>query len=233
LVEILSHRENIFVNTHCDKNKTCDLKKVEYFVEDYSVGIEGDYNYGTRFFARYETKRTKDLEKYVFVQFIRGCDFSSRLVGGQVKISHDIVYPRNIDSIKFNFPDWTIDSYDSDPVYATIPDRSRFYGYRWNTVPGSFSTNTERLYGQKKPKIPQLYIVDHPGSAFYADGTAYNISLRFKTCIYKIKDVPKNVPYDNINFAEPLSCYEWHSSFVYNHLTEEFETHTDIVPACK
>lgn len=231
-VEVLSHKEDVFINNDCKQKKTCDLKKVEYFVEDYSVGIEGGYNYGTRFFARYETSKVRDLEKYVFVQFIKGCNFSSSLTAEGVEIAHDRVYPRDAGVITFKFSDWTIDSYNHDPVYSTYPDQSRFYLYRWNTVPGSFSTGTEVFYGQRKPKIPRVYIVDHPGQAFYLNNWAHSISLQFRTCIYRTKDVPKSVDHDNIDFAEPIHCYEWNSSFVYNHFIGEFENFLDIVPAC-
>ncbi|MDO8495932.1 MAG: hypothetical protein Q7S43_00560 [bacterium] len=232
-VEILSHKEDVFVNTDCKKNKTCELKKVEYLVEDYSVGIDDGHNYGTRFFARYETKKIKDLEKYVFVQFIKGCDFSSSLVNGQPAVEQDVSYPRDAGPIKFLFKEWTIDSYDFDPVYSTVPGKSRFFGYRWNMIPGSFSTDTEKLYGQEKPKVPKMYIVDHPGSAFYLNGTAHNISLQFRTCIYRTKDVPRTVSHNDINFAKPIHCYEWTSSFVYNHSVGEFESPLSISSACQ
>lgn len=232
-IEILSHKEEVFVNKNCKKTKVCDLKRVEYFIEDYKVSLDQGYNYGTRFFARYVTKSVKSLEKYVFAQFIKGCDFSSELINGQVIVSYDTIYLREDETVKFKFFDWVLDSYDHDPVYSTLPGKSRFFGYRWNTVPGSFSTDTEKLYGQVRPKTPKLYIVDHPGSAFYADGSAKNISLQFKTCIYKTKDVPTDVAYNNINFAEPISCHEWNSSFIFNHLTDKFESPSYIVPACQ
>lgn len=233
VVEVLGHKEGAFLNVDCRKNKTCDLKNVEYFVEDYKVGIGGDHNYGTRFFARFETKKVQDLEKYVFVQFIRGCDFSSSVMSGEVVTRQDVSYPRDAGSIKFKFPEWTIDSYDFDPVYSTVSGESRFFGYRWNTVPGSFATDTEKLYGQEKPPDPQVYIVDHPGSAFFYNGVAHNISLQFRTCIYRIEDVPAQVSHGDINFAEPLNCYEWSSSFVYNHSTSQFENLSSISPACQ
>lgn len=232
-VDILTHQELTFINTDCKKNKTCDLEKVEYFVEDYQVQIEGSYNYGTRFFARYKTNKTKNLEKFVFVQFIKGCDYSSRVIDGEVKLFYDRDYPMDTGSILFKFTDWRIDSYDFDPVYSTYAGISRFYLNRWNTVPGSFNRATEFYYGKKKPRVPELYIVDHPGQAYYLNGIAHNISLQFRTCIYKTKDVPKNVMHDNINFAEPISCYEWGSSFVYNHMTNEFEVYPEVVFACK
>ncbi len=232
-VEILNHKTSVFLNKDCKKTKTCDLKKVEYFVEDYRVFVDGAYSYGTRFFARYETKSVKNLEKYVFVQFIKGCGFYSKLVEGQVVTAQEVDYPRDKGNILFRFPEWTIDSRDEDPVYSTFPDESRFFGYRWNTVPNSFSTRTEKLYGEKKPKSPKLYVVDHPGSAFYTNSSAKNISLQFRIGIYRTKDVPVSVAYDNVNFAEPLHYYEWSSSFVYDHLTERFENPSGVVPACQ
>ena len=79
-VEILSHNWAVFLNVSCKKTKTCDLGKIEYLVEDYKVAIGGSYNYGTRMFTVYETKSLKSLEKFAFVQFVKGCIFSSRLV---------------------------------------------------------------------------------------------------------------------------------------------------------
>lgn len=232
-VDILNHGGIVFTNTDCKKNNTCDLKKVEYFVEDYRVGIDGGYNYGTRFFARYNTDGTVNLEKFIFVQFIKGCNYTSRLVNGEVEVAYDRVYPRDAGAITFKFDDWTIDSYDFDPAYATNAGISRFYGYRWNIVPGSFSTKTEKYYGEQKPKNPELYIVDHPGQAFYLYELAHNISLKFRTCIYKTGEVPINASHENINFAEPISCFEWGSSFVFDHSADEFKSSSDIAPACQ
>lgn len=233
-VEILSREEKIFVNNDCKENNSCDLKGVEYFVEDYKVGEEGDYSYGTRFFARFETKSVRKLKKYVFVQFIKGCLFSSRMTDGWVEIMYNRTYHRNdkTKAVIFKFPNWSIDSGDFDPAYSTYPGLSRFYGFRWNTVFDSFSANTEELYGKKKPKVPRLYIFDRPSQAFYLSGWAHNVSLQFRTCIYKSKDVPAKVSYDNVNFAVPINCYEWNSSFVYNHATNEFESHPEVVSAC-
>lgn len=233
LLTILDHKISVFTNTNCHITRTCSLKTVEYIVENYKINISEGDNYGTRFFARYTTNSTTELEKYVFVQFIKGCDFSSQLVDGDVRFYYDVVYPRTYDNVPFNFPEWTLDSYDPDPVYSTVPGRSRFYGYRWNKVRGSFATDTELLYGQKKPKYPQLYIVDHPGSAFYEQGIGHNISLQFRTCIYRTKDVPKSVSYEKTDFARPLHCFEWNSSFVFNHFTGEFESFPEISQTCK
>lgn len=231
-VEILNHRELLFSNDNCKITNTCDLKRVKYVVEDYKVAIEDGHNYGTRFFAEYETKSVKNLEKYVFVQLIKGCDFSSRIQTSQVAVELDFSYPRGYGE-QFKFSDWVIDSYGHDPAYSSIPGKSRFFGYRWNTVPGSFSTNTEKFYGEEKPKNPVMYIVDHPGTAFYMNGIAKNISLKFKTCVYKTKDVPSDVNPNETNFAKPFSCFEWNSSFVYNHKVGEFESPAQIVPACQ
>lgn len=233
-LKILSHGEAIFINDNCRDNKTCDLKKVRYVVEDYQVTMmDGEYNLGTRMFAQFETNSVRNLKKYVFAQFIKGCVFSSKLVSGQRIVEYDHAYPRDKKPVALNFKNWVIDSYDYDPVYSTVPGKSRFFGYRWNTVPDSFSTDTEKLYGQVKPRKPKLYLVDHPGTAFIMNGKAKNISLEFKICIYRERDVPKSVSPDNVNFAKPVDCFNWHSSFVYNHQTNEYESYSQVVSTCQ
>lgn len=233
-LKILNRRGGIFINDDCRDNKTCDLKKVRYVVEDYKVTMmDGEYNLGTRMFAQFETSSVRNLQKYVFVQFIKGCVFSSRVVGGQVITEFDVSYVRDKkNSVVFLFRDWVLDS-GSDPVYPSEPGKPRLYWYRWNTVRDSFSTDTEKFYGVAKPKLPKLYVVDHPGTAFVMDDKAKNISLEFKICIYKEKDVPKNVSPDNVNFAKPIDCFSWQSSFVYNHQTNQYESHSQVVPACQ
>ena len=233
LVTILNHREDVFLNTDCKKSRTCDLLRVEYITENYSVDLGDDYNYGTRFFARIETKRVRDLEKFVFVQFIKGCDFSSQLVNGQVELTYEFVYSRDGVIIPFKFPDWTVDSDSNNPVYTNVPGRSRFFAYRWNTIPDSLAKDTQKIYGFSKPTYPVVYMVDHPGTAFYMDDKAKNISLKFRTCIYKASDVPRKVASDNINFATPISCFEWDSSFVYDHSAQEFKSYSEIDSACR
>lgn len=232
--EILSRKESVFINKDCKKNNTCDLKKVEYYVEDYRVTLsEGGSNYGTRFFARYETKKVKHLDDFIFVNFIKGCRFASSLSSGQVLIDRHIVFRRDNTSEINNFKDWTIDSYDYDPAYSTFSGESRHYNYKWNTVADSFAKDTEKLFVFEKPRTPKLYISDRPGTAYLMNNQAKNVSLRFKTCIYKAKDVPNLVTHDNLNFAEPVSCYEWNSSFIYNHSTGEFESPGEIVDVCR
>ena len=233
-LKILNHREEIFINDDCQENRVCDLKKVRYLVEDYRVVmVDGEYNLGTRMFAQFEINSVSNLEKYVFAQLVRGCVFSSRVIDGKVITEFDVSYVRDEkNSVVFLFPDWVIDS-DSDPVYPSEPGKPRLYWYRWNTVRDSFSTDTEKFYGVAKPKLPKLYVVDHPGTAFVMDDKAKNISLEFKICIYKEKDVPKNVSPDNVNFAKPIDCFSWQSSFVYNHQTNQYESHSQVVPACQ
>src|SRR5258708_2234454 len=75
---VLKHREKTFENSGCKKNSSCDLKSVTYTAEDYKVGVGDGFNYGTRFSAEYETASLPALKKYVFVQFILGCRFSSK-----------------------------------------------------------------------------------------------------------------------------------------------------------
>src|SRR3989344_5249892 len=70
----------VFNNTNCFTTATCDLEKIEYLVEDYSVELLEGSNYGTRFAAKYTTSSVENLENYVFVQAIKGCVFNSQIV---------------------------------------------------------------------------------------------------------------------------------------------------------
>lgn len=230
---ILNRTTSVFENKNCKANATCDLKKIRYVTEDYRIGMSNGYHYGTRLFARYETNSPSTLEDYVFVQFLKGCTYETRVRNGVVVSSYNGVWRHFGDIRGAKETRWIIDSIDTDPAYFSMPDKARHYAYRWNAVPGSFAERTRRFYGLEKPKLPQLYVVDRPSTVFYTDGVARNISLKFKMCLYKTHDVPLRVASHELDFAKPVSCFSWDSSFVYNHDAGKYEQHDEIVPACR
>ncbi len=232
---VLRRRTWTFKNANCAARKTCGLKWVKYTVEDYKVVIDGsDENYGTRFFAQYETDSLASIEQYAFVQFKKGCTYYSQLKDGTVVIPYGDTTPQFGKNQENKFIRWTIDSDSDDPVYSsTLGRHSRFDHYRWNTVRGSVAEETEKHYRDGPPPYPEAYIIDRPSAAFMQNGVAKNSSFHFKACIYRMRDVPLHTASDNLHFAKPISCYSWDTSFIYNHATEKFERHTEIVPACK
>ncbi|OGN22771.1 MAG: hypothetical protein A2918_01375 [Candidatus Yanofskybacteria bacterium RIFCSPLOWO2_01_FULL_42_49] len=215
---IISRSRELFENTNCIATNTCDLKQIRYLAEDYEIMVDGGYHYGTRLFAWYITETVENLENYAFVQFIKGCQYQSTDNNNTTWVARDYFLER----ILFKHKNWVIDSIDSDPVYYSTPN-SRHFNYK---------QDEEKTYGANKPTLPELYITDRPGTAFYISPTAKNISLAFKTCLYRTSDVPIKTTPDNINFAEPISCFYWSSSWVYNHDKDKFENPPQISPVC-
>lgn len=244
-IERLSQVTKIFVNQNCKENDTCDLKEARLVLKKYRIwvgGSLGSWHYGTSAVTSYQTSAVDNLENYSFVQFIRGCMFDT--YKDEDKSIEKILGHRKVqfaefdekgepkDSKMFCFPDWIIDSMDKDPVYFSFPEYGRFYARRWNTILGSYEKATEKYYGEEKPTHPVLYVKDSPTSAFLFEDVAINTSLEFKTCIYKTKDVPAETTEDNINFAEPIKCFEWQHIYIYNYETKDFETKSEIDPFC-
>lgn len=230
-----------FQNKECQKNNSCGLKNLIFNREDFALIRNGLINYATRMFMEYETDSIQNLTNYGIVQFIRGCIFNSRIENGAVFRWNHWGKPHFGDAIPFHFIDWIIDSQDKDPLYPSSfwEDREtlqeRHYYYKWNPK-GFHDGRGQKLFGEEKPPYPRLYVSDIPSAAFLWDekfDEAQNISLEFKTCIYKTTDVPRTVSPDNLNFAEPIHCFRWASSFIYNHELERFETKKEIDPFCR
>lgn len=235
-----------FENTNCQSNDTCDLSEVKFKSENYQVKVHGDLYQGTRLFAEYKTANLPALEKYGFVQFIKGCHFSSKVING--KVQKELAYSRHFfgGTIAYTHPTFVIDSVDMDPFYNSDrePDQNgfdldilkyRYLLYRWNTVPGSFDKKTQKYYGREKPITPSLYVTDYPGVANFSSSTreAHNISLKLKMCVYKTDEIPLQLKPEEINFATPITCFDWSSSFIYDHENEKFEAKAEIDPFCE
>jgi len=237
-VETVSSRVRKFMNSDCEREETCSLRSFSVRDDVYVVHLpEGSKSFGTRMFASYETRRPEDLEQYGIAQIIRGCQFSSsRNALGIVEKNLDITRPFYGATIVFRHPEWVIDGLNRDPIdwgYESRPDMRHFH-YRWNSIPGSFEKATARYFGKERPTRPELYVRDLPGTSFHLPeyDSAKNISLRFRTCIYKERDVPRDVPAEQLGFAKPIQCFEWASSFVFNHETGSFESPKAIDPIC-
>ena len=232
----------IFENDKCAENDTCSLKEFRLSVKKSRMWVIDGWNYGSSVIASYETDSVDNLEKYSFVQFIRGCMFDTYIdTGGVVTkiLGHskdqfsEFDEEGNPKSYKtFCFPDWVIDSQDKDPVYNSFPGYGRFYLRRWNAVPGFYNEKTEKYYGEEKPSYPELYVTDIPSGAFTGELGAVNASLEFKTCIYKTEDIPWGIAEDNVDFATPIKCFLWQNIYIYNYAKKEFEMKSEIDSFC-
>jgi hypothetical protein len=232
-VHTLSKTEQVFLNPDCHLNNTCDLKRFTLTTSVYEVWFSDDPNYptyGNGVIMEYETDSVDALEKYAVVQFIRGCVFDSSKNGaGEINRNLSYFVPSFGENISYCFPEWVIDSQDTDPAYNSDPEYGRFYFLRWNK-PGSYEYLNHKYYGAEKPKVPIVYMADYPVGAFITGTGVKNAALEFNTCIYKANEVPGETRRHNINFAKPLSCFEWQSVYVYNFDNARFEANWADVP---
>ena len=179
--------------------------------------------------GHYVTNTVPALENYAFVQFIKGCQYYSS-DDGKLNVSY-LARDHFSKRIIFCHKDWVIDSLDTDPAYYSTPS-SRHFNYKWSTTRGSVSENPQKYYGFEKPVYPELYVTDRPGTAFFMNGNSKNISLSFKTCLYRTADIPKETTPENINFGKPISCFYWDSSWIYNSASGKFQSPYYIVKTC-
>ena len=235
-VHTLSETKQVFLNPVCGSTDTCDLKRFTLTTSVYEVWFSDDPNYptyGNSVIMEYETDSVDALEKYAIVQFKKGCVFhSSKNSEGKIVRNINDVVPSFGETIPFCFPQWVIDSQDTDPAYNSDPEVGRFYLLRWNK-PGSYDDRTQKFYGAEKPKIPVVYMADHPSGAFVAGIGVKNVALEFNTCIYKASNVPAETRRDNINFAKPITCFEWQNVYVYDFDKGRFETSLANVPTVR
>jgi hypothetical protein len=245
--ELLSKQQAEFINLapRCETDDSCNLRKFRIEVRETKTQLKEYHedHFVNLMIASYETSSVESLEEFAIVQFTRGCVFDSQVINGELKKNIDGRLRRFFGlSQVYYFPDWAIDSQDSNPMYNSdeetaagriLPHRL----YRWNTVEGSFEKATQKFYGSEKPSVPMLYVKDVTSSAFVRhdkpyQGLAYNNSLLFKTCIYKTKDIPRETTQDNVNFAKPIYCFDWKSSLVYDHQKNRFERPEELDPFC-
>lgn len=217
----------------CRDEPGCSAREFSITVEDYRVWIDRSYTYGTRMFARYRTDWTGDLERYVLVQFMKGCQFYSY---DNRRSKSKIVVQQGDQFVPYLMRDWVVDSSDSDPAYVSDESLPRHALYRSNDVFGSFEEETEHFVMDKGASFPELYVTDRPGTAArYPDFPfARNIAVQFRMCLFRAADVPSQLPVLRPeSLPEPLACHDWQSSFVFDHRAGVFRSPKDIDGVCR
>ncbi len=232
---ILSPEESQVFKPGTCLSEDCSLKQFKISSQNYKLQVGGVWRFGTRAFISIETNSVKNIRDYGVVQFIRGCVYNSKVneegvVKKEIKISREFYNGHQL----FLHPEWVIDSIDLDPLYNSFnPEVDRFGAYRWSPTPGVFTNYDEQVYLlERTPDFPEVYVTDRPAQAFYENNEAKNVSLQFKTCLYKTNDIPLVSKPSDLNFAEPIKCFEWNSQFNFNHKTKVFDEANKIEDIC-
>lgn len=232
-VHTVSETKQDFLNSDCRPTASCDLKRFTLTTSVYEVWFSDDPiypTYGNSVLMEYQTDSVAALERYAIVQFKKGCVFySSKTNGGKITRKINDTVPSFGENVPFCFPEWVIDSQDTDPAYNSDPKGGRFSLLRWNR-PGSYDERTQKFYGIQKPRRPVVYMADHPSGAFVSEIGMKNVALEFNTCIYKASEVPEETRREDINFATPLTCFGWQNVYVYDFDRGKFQTDIANLP---
>ena len=232
-VHTVSETKQDFLNSDCRPTASCDLKRFTLTTSVYEVWFSDDPiypTYGNSVVMEYQTDSVAALERYAIVQFKKGCVFySSKTNGGKITRKINDTVPSFGENVPFCFPEWVIDSQDTDPAYNSDPKGGRFSLLRWNR-PGSYDERTQKFYGIQKPRRPVVYMADHPSGACVSEIGMKNVALEFNTCIYKASEVPEETRREDINFATPLTCFGWQNVYVYDFDRGKFQTDIANLP---
>src|SRR3989344_9462854 len=130
---VVNEKTTVIENENCKATNSCSLKRARFHVlqQKYRFEQSEPFVFGTTMYAWLETDTVSALEDYVFVQFIRGCRFESRLSGGTTEVTYSKFKNHFGELVRFKHPDWVIDSMDRDPAYSSWPGQARHYSYFW------------------------------------------------------------------------------------------------------
>lgn len=188
-------------------------------------------------YAWYETVDLGRLEDFAFVQYVRGCVYSSQKnKDGDVSVHYNITHANLGERKLFIHTDWVVDSPKSDPMYDSNPAYPlRHYFLEWNKTPLQFPRSHGLNFGDTKPKLPRLFILSSPSMSAYIvtnqNEFATNHSLEYRTCLYRTSEIPESS--DGKIIPGALGCFEWNSSNIYDHTRRRFSSPEGIVPACR
>lgn len=197
---------------------------------------KGEPYYLSKMVTKIQTKQSADLSKYGVVQFIRGCLYTTRQkTDGTIEYSLENVRDFFGENVTFKHPEWVIDSVDTDPIYWSAQDQSieRVGLYRLDN-PMLHARPEDRLYFYKHFTDQKAYYVrDMPTGATNYEGSYLNNSLEFKTCLYRLSDVPEvSDPSGHDLYGKELKCFAWKSNFTFNYDLKKFEMLDSIHPFC-
>ena len=213
-----------------------DMKKRIDFVVDNQKAT----NYMTDTRAVYTVKDSSQIEDYGIVQFIRGCQYNSYWDGKQEEYATDVSRLHFGETIAFVHKDWEIDSDSNDPLYSSYPEFGRFALLRWNKDIKSLDPATATYNAKEKPSVNRVFVTDLPGSVFVEKLStgllrAKNASLEFKTCIFRVADLPLTTDKkgSNIDQSKAVACLNWEHKFIYNFQKKKFVTKGAISKVCE
>jgi hypothetical protein len=232
----------------------CGLK--DFSVVDYEAreSVKGDEaSRLTVAGAVIETTSPECLRDYGVVQFIRGCVYHARYSlpsGAEIEKVFDVARHLRGPRVVFSHPGWEVDRTELDPVYMSYPDEESrvdlYYTPRGplRLRPDAASLMADYKYFNDPAQRRFLKDTEAPASAFFVGDvpeggvstvneertvlSAENSSLEFRTCVYRLQDVPSSGDPAGEGVAPenggPIQCFGWMSRYTFDPATRDFVT---------
>jgi hypothetical protein len=180
-----------------------------------------------------------DFKKYGVVQYIKGCKWRSTWNGKALTKELSIARDHLNQRVVFRHPGFEVDTVDLDPMYSGY-EGNRFALWRWNENKRSDDPETATYVFHRDPPHGTVFVTDMPGTSFRSEAeynnviTAQNSTLEFKTCLFKIEDIPleTDAQGSNIFLDKALKCFEWEDKWIYDFPSEKMTSPKVIDPIC-
>ncbi len=231
----------------------CGLKRFTLLDYELRSGAAGDRTRLTEMGAAVETTSPDCARDYAVVQFIRGCVYHTRYsleTGAQTEKVFDVARRLRGPRVVFNHPGYEVDQMDLDPLYVADTQEEDRLGLLYVAkVPLRLRPDRANMLADLKAiddparrtflkdlegKTAVTFIADLPEGGVVSpdeDGkvlSVSNSSLDFKTCVYRVKDVPTRGDPAGPDAAPadggPLQCFGWMSRYTYDPAAKEFVT---------
>lgn len=223
-----------FDNSFCDLNDTCDLES--FYVKTIST-LKNEQGQ-TYMSSGFKTTSNQALKNYAIVQFHQGCMYHDT---SPIKFLNRTYM--GIDGVPFVHPEMAIDSApDADPIYQSSPRGGQDDGFGYIYPRKEYYFIFEPQFNSRNApqdsymnhlgnnEVTQLHVSDVPTFADLNDNKI--ASLKFVTCLYKIKDIPAYIDdQTSLPLSNAIKCFDWNHNWKRNHLNE-LERTQEIDPVC-
>lgn len=247
--DVLWEEKRVFGGPSCTPKPAClqdpaipNLKEYGFWVRSINVPPNVKFSddldlYWSKLYAWYETEQPAHIEDFAFVQYVRGCIYSTeRHPDGRITTHFNVTHWNLGERKVFVHPDWIVDSEYLDPFMSTNPKFPlRHYFMESQKKPDEFPRGHGAYYGDSPPKLPRLSVMYSPSVPASASNSsedfARNHSLEYRTCLYRTKDIPAMS--DGANIPGAIGCFDWSSSYVYDHARKKYASPAGENPVCR
>lgn len=232
----------------------CGLKAFSLLDYEIRESVKnGEASRMTEMGAVIETTDPSCLRDYGIVQFIRGCVYHTRYAlpgGAEIEKVFDVARHLRGPRVVFSHPNYEVDQTELDPLYVSYPGEEGRLDLLYvpngpmRLRPDNASMMADQKYFDRPDARTFLKDAESPTSIAYVgdlpdhgqsvineDGTvlsALNASLDFRTCLYRLKDVPatgdpagEGVAPEN---GGPIQCFGWMSRYTFDPATRDYVT---------